>query len=370
MACETRRPRHQSQLNRALAGQFGSVNCTASAAAIVAEAVLCGPDRVIAAKEIRAKSDEPVPADPPGLTLGQVTAALDKITRNAVQLTIKQPISWEHLEARLRRGQVAVLQVNRQELLAQGGESFGQMFLGPHAVAIGFDRDELWVDDPLGRRRYVVPDRDFTVIGKAAAALKLEGGGTVGTHFGARHAYAAFGRRPHTRPARSRVKIKKGAIIKRYRMKGDAFFEVQAITTPMAVEAVCTEPKRSYAHPNGPAFGSRPRNLAVVLTGPAFLKGYAVRDGDRDVRIDELDADDAMPPVDADGAAFDVDDVTSPDLLDDPALFEVSDADLAELEAADIDVPGVKNGDVGEPLLPDDFEEEDEDDDLIRRDGS
>jgi hypothetical protein len=370
MACATRRPRHQSQLNMALAGEFGSVNCTASSAAIVAEAVLCGPDRVITAAEVRAKSNEPVPADPPGLTLGQVTASLDKITKNAVQLTIKQPISWENLEARLRRGQVAVLQVHRQELIDQGGESFDEPFAGPHAIAIGFDRNELWVDDPLGRRRYIVPNRDFSVIGKAAAALKLEGGGTVGSHFGAHSAFAAFGSRPHTRPARSTVKIKKGATIKRYRMKGDAFFEVQAIVTPKAVDAVCTEPKRRYAHPSGPAFGSHPRNLAVVLTGPTFLKGYAVRDGDPDVRIDELDADVAMPPIDADGADFEGNDATSPDLPDDPTLFEVSDADRAALDAADVEPVGVKNGDVGSPMHPDTFVEEEEDDDLIRRDGT
>jgi len=362
MACETRRPRHQSQLNPRFGGIHGGVNCTASSAAMVAEAVLCGPDRVILAKQVRASSDEPVP-DPelPGLTLGQVAAALDVITNGAVPLTIKQPIRMDRLEARLRRGQVAILQVRRKVLIDQGHD-LGHVFAGSHAIAIGFDRGELWVDDPMGRGKY---PSTFAEIAQAAGALRLGGGATVGHGL----AWAAFGTRPRSQRARATVRIPAGAVVRRFRMKGGLFFEVQPIVTPGAVDAVCTEPRRCYAHLSGPAFGMPPRNLAVVLTGPSFLRGFAVRDGAPHVTIDELADGQPMPVIDAEDAAFDVDDVTSPDLIDDPAWLAVGEADLAALAATDVEPAGVKNADMEEPLLPDD-DEEDDDDELIRRVGS
>ena len=360
MACETRRPRHQSQLNRKFGGKFGGVNCTAMSAAMVAEAVLCGPDRPILGKAVRAASDEPVPGDLPGLTLGQVTAALEALTDRAVQLTVKEPITMAHLERRLRRGQVAVLQVKRQALIDKGHRA-GRAFSGPHAVAIGFDRDEVWVDDPLGPKKFT---SSFEELAFFASSLELGGGTTVADGF----AWAAFGRRPRAARAASTIRIPKGTMLKRFKMKGGLYWEMQVIKTPAAVHGTCSESARTHAHPAGPAFagpasGHRPRNLGVVLSGPDFIRGFGVVDGAPGVEID--DADDG-PPV---AAELDVEAPTSPDLIDDPAVFDVSDADRAALDAADIEPAGVKNGDVGEPMLPDDFEEDDEDD-PVRRDGS
>jgi hypothetical protein len=349
--CAVYRPHHQNQLNFDIGGKHGGVNCTACAAAMVAEAVLCGPKHVFKGKQIRAASNEPTPdKDLPGLTLRQVANALDTLTDGQVELTIRQPIAWPRLKRRLMRGQVAVLQVRRRVFIDQGF-GFNKGFRGNHAVTIGFDRGTLWVDDPLARK--FLPT--WEQLADAAAALRLEGGSRVGDGF----AWAAFAPRGAAKlEGTHRIEIRPGKIL-RYQLRGGLIFDRTVISVPEPIVAVCTEPTRFRNHPGGSRAGKPAQELVVVLDGPGSVAGFGFRDTAGTVTITERD--EAAPVLLPKETTVIRSEVTSPERRGAGVIAAVTDEDLTRLTHEATRGRRSKDEDVGEPTLAPEAAEPDED---------
>ena len=357
--CVEKRPYHQQQTLFKFGGTHGSVNCTACSAAMVAEATMCGPKHAIRGSLVREKSNEPTPnRDFPGLTLRQVRDALLKITDDRVVLTIKQNQKFEHFQSRLLRGEVAVLQVQRRVIKEQGF-GFGKAFAGTHAVAVGFDHGERWVDDPLSRKFFPT----WSQIGEMAAALELEGGGTVG----AGKVYAAFASRATKFVATQRITIAPGPLLV-YTLKNGFIFSkaVRQITAPLDVK--CTAEKTFVTHPFGPR-GARPaRDLLIIMSGS--LKGFGIRPNAATVSITSVQDDDpdsiVLPEPDPLPARIDLTSAVLPDQGDGFELGDESELERLDNEGLeDEPFPGERNGDVGEPMQPLDAIEEEEPPELL-----
>lgn len=373
--CKVFRPHHQNQLRQEVGGRYGGVNCTACAAAMVAEAALCGPKFVVLGKQVRRASNERVPdKDSPGLTLRQVADALEKLTDGEVVLTVRQPIRFSRLRRRLLRGQVAVLQVHRGVFIDQGF-GFGKTFRGGHAVTIGFDRDTLWVDDPLGRgqqgRHKFLPT--WPQLAAAAAALQLGEERVVGNG----RAWAAFADRGMRRlRGRQTVRISPGPIL-RYRLRGGRIFERTPIQVEEPITAECSDPARFPTHPFGAWADRRGQELIVMRSGPPLVAGFGFRETARTLTFTDSETDpelepeatDAPPDVSQPEAdAIPYADVTSPEAPDEPqALGQLTPEDLSQLEHEADEEPAVdvRNGDVGEPLLPSGTDDPEEDPELL-----
>jgi len=185
MACNGFHPHHQAQLG-ADGGIHGGVNCTACAAGMVGEADSCGALRFSGA-DIRAASDEPDP-DPksPGLNLHQVEAALLKLSKGRIDLDTRKRYPFEKLQSRITGGAQAILQVNRG-VFVDAGEGHHNRFRGGHAITIGADDGNPWVDDPLTGRFPTTWD----TLRKAAGLLALDKHGAV---CGIGRAYVSFSR--------------------------------------------------------------------------------------------------------------------------------------------------------------------------------
>jgi hypothetical protein len=180
-------PTHQAQLTSRWGGKHGKVNCTACAAGMVGEADTCGELR-FTGSEIRAHSNEADPdPDSPGLNLSQVDAALRALSNGRIDLDTRKRYPFESLRARLNAGSKAILQVNRG-VLVDAGQVFGNGFRGGHAIAIGADDGEPWIDDPLTKRFRT----DWETLRQAAGRLVLN---TAGEICGIGKAYVAFSRR-------------------------------------------------------------------------------------------------------------------------------------------------------------------------------
>ena len=185
MACNGFHPHHQNQLGSD-GGVHGGVNCTACAAGMVGEADSCGSLRFTGA-QIRAASDEPNP-DPksPGLNLRQVEAALLKLSNGRIDLDTRKRYPFEKLRARISGGSVAILQVKRGVFI-DAGEGHHNKFRGGHAITIGADNGNPWIDDPLTGRFPTT----WETLRQAAGRLELNNHGSI---CGVGKAYVSFSR--------------------------------------------------------------------------------------------------------------------------------------------------------------------------------
>lgn len=190
MSCSdpTYLPTFQRQLRRD--DPNGKYNCSAYAAAMVADYDSCG-ETVTTGKRVRELSTEPIP-DPssPGMTLGQVDDVLRRHFR--VDLDTRMRYPWAEFERRISAGQAAILSVGYEPIRRsrfRGSETFDK----GHAIAVlpGFI-----VMDPLcdGRRKtiydYHGEKYPLDLLRSAAAALPLGNGRVLGDGF----VYAAFSR--------------------------------------------------------------------------------------------------------------------------------------------------------------------------------
>jgi hypothetical protein len=349
--CAEYRPYHQGQLHPEFGGEDGGVNCTAVAAAMVAEASMCGPKWAIRGGEVREASNRATPnVDSPGLNLDQVRRALLALTGGRVALTIKQGIKTEDLKARLDRGEVALLQVQRQAFIDQGF-GFDRGFAGEHAVAVGIDHDdELWVDDPLTHKFFP----RFRDIADAAAALRLSSGATVGSG----KAFAAFAPRAPKLAKTHRARIRPGEIWS-YAMRNGLIWNRQKVTIDAAINVPCTDDMAFPTHPFGPRKDEDAQDLVILMGGT--MKGRGIRPNAFTLTLTPI----ASPVSDREPVPFPLRiDLTSPDLPEVPDPAEPADQeDPALLDREDARGPhiGVANGIVDEPMAaPGTMEPEDD----------
>jgi hypothetical protein len=118
-------------------GATGPVDCTAHGGAWITDAHTQG--RILLnGRQIRLASDEPVP-DPgsPGLNVGQVDAAIYRITNGRVNLDTPDPrtVSRAEFKARVVDGRWANLAVKRS-VLVDRGYGGGNGFRGAHDITI------------------------------------------------------------------------------------------------------------------------------------------------------------------------------------------------------------------------------------------
>lgn len=176
---------HSNQLGPS-AGKTGPFDCTAHAAAMVADQGTCGAER-FTGRSIRLATDEPVP-DPqsPGLNLDQVDTALRSLTHGAVDLDVERMYPAATTIARVLGGEPAVVQYQRSALIAMG-LGFGNGFGGGHASKLD-GVGGLHLDDPLTKRFPITAAQATTLM-----ASLIVGAPPHQHAIGIGRAYVAFG---------------------------------------------------------------------------------------------------------------------------------------------------------------------------------
>lgn len=118
-------------------GATRGVDCTAWGGALITDAHTQGATK-LSGRAIRLASDEPVP-DPasPGLNVGQVDAAIYRLTGGKVNLDTPDPrtVSRAELKARIVDGRWANLAVKRS-ILVDRGYGGGNGFRGAHDITL------------------------------------------------------------------------------------------------------------------------------------------------------------------------------------------------------------------------------------------
>jgi hypothetical protein len=179
--CATYVAPHHAQLGPD-GGKYGPFNCTASATARVLDQGSCGAWKFTGA-EVRAATNEPIPDKAsPGLNLTQVDFAAQSLTHGAVNLDVRAMYSADRTIARVLAGEPAVIQFNRQSLIALG-LGYGAGFGGGHAASMD-GIGGLHIDDPLTKRFPVTPVQVKTILGSLIVN---------GHPIGIGNAYVAFG---------------------------------------------------------------------------------------------------------------------------------------------------------------------------------
>lgn len=252
--CANYLPDEQLQLVFKWGGRYGGSNCSACAAGEVGQAHTCGALRFTGA-QIRAASNEPVP-DPksPGLNLGQVDAALFKLSHGKIDLDSHYRYPWDGVHTRVVGGAFAELQIQRSVLIALGF-GFGNRFGGGHAITIFFRRG-WWMDDPLTGRHQVTEH----ALKAAAGQLVL---GSSGEICGFGKAYVAFSRDVvptyHVNFAPGNTFI--------YTFRDGMIWSRASRPFKTTTGAPCRPVRRFVAHPSGPMNGTPSRRLAVITAG-------------------------------------------------------------------------------------------------------
>jgi hypothetical protein len=172
-----RRPALQQQFVPRTSTSFA--DCTATAAAMAADAATRGK-WVIDHSDVRRRTNEPVPdSKSPGLTLQQVSASVDRITRGEARITVNSiRRSYGDLIDRTLAGSWAIVALWRGTIVDAG---FGgsATFRQGHAVFYGYDQNEMAfvMLDPLVPKWMRVPP---ALVGKACREYLVRMGAGAG----------------------------------------------------------------------------------------------------------------------------------------------------------------------------------------------
>lgn len=261
--CPNYLPTEQLQLTYKWGGRYGGANCTPCSAGEVGQAHTCGA-LLFTGAQIRAASNESVP-DPksPGLNLGQVDAALYKLSGGKIDLDSHYRYSWDGVHTRVVGGAFAILQGKRSVLIALGF-GFGNLFGGGHAITT-FYRNGWWMDDPLTGRHKVTE----AALKAFAAQLVLNDQGDI-CGFG--RAYVAFSR--DIVPA-YRVNFEPGTTFI-YTLRDGMIWDRDGRRFTDTTSAPCRPIRRYLVNPKGPLYDRDPRSRRLAVITAGFLKDKAV----------------------------------------------------------------------------------------------